>query len=760
MRNTMPQLRHVDKGRNMTTNTENTNMLASASRRDFIIKGSLVGGGLILGLGALPDLALAQSNSKYDQNTPMKAGEPEVNAWVSIKPDDTVAIRIARSEMGQGTRTGLAQMVSEELECNWKKVTTESPTPGQSLARKRAWGEHGTGGSRGIRISEDYVRRGAAAARIMLVQAAADTWNAPVSELKVDKGVITHIPTGRKLTYGQVAERASTLTPPDPKSITLKDPRTWKVAGQPYARIDTANKVNGTKIFGLDLQLPGMLCASVKSCPVFGGRLVSYDEAKVKNLRGVKGVVKINDSTVAVVADTWWRANTALNALPIVWDEGQSANVSQSDINKMLSDGLNEQGDFWQRKEGDALGAIAASNKKVESVYFTPYRAHFNMEPMNATVKITGDRVEAWVPTQNGEGSHAALSEATGIPLDKCEVYKLDAGTGLGRRGGTQDFVSYAAKVAQKYPGVPVKVIWSREEDLTHDYYHPIAMAKMTAGLDAAGNLTGMHIKVAGQSINATLAPMAIKNGKDERQLQGLYEKGPDAQLGYQFPSLLTEYVMKNTHVPVGPWRGVNTNQNGIFMECFMDECAKAANKDPLQFRQALMQNHPKHLGVLNAAAKKGNWGKPTAPGVHRGIAQFMGYASYSAAVAEVSVKGNIVTVERLVFALNSGHVVNPYLTREQIEGSVVMALGAIFNPEITVENGRIKQQNLDSYPLLKLSSTPRVEVVLVPTYDFWGGVGEPTICVVGPAVANAISAAIGRPVRNFPLYKENLSLA
>ena len=435
LRNTMPQLRHVDKGRNMTTNIENTNMLANASRRDFIIKGSLVGGGLILGLGALPDLVLAQSNSKYDQNTPMKAGEPEVNAWVSIKPDDTVAIRIARSEMGQGTRTGLAQMVSEELECNWKKVTTESPTPGQSLARKRAWGEHGTGGSRGIRISEDYVRRGAAAARIMLVQAAADTWNVSVSELKVDKGVITHIPTGRKLTYGQVAERASTLTPPDPKSITLKDPRTWKVAGQPYARIDTANKVNGTKIFGLDLQLPGMLCASVKSCPVFGGRLVSYDEAKVKNLRGVKGVVKINDNTVAVVADTWWRANTALNALPIVWDEGQAANVSQSDINKMLSDGLNEQGDFWQRKEGDALGAIAASNKKVESVYFTPYRAHFNMEPMNATVKITGDRAEAWVPTQNGEGSHAALSEATGIPLDKCEVYKLDAGTGLGRRG-------------------------------------------------------------------------------------------------------------------------------------------------------------------------------------------------------------------------------------------------------------------------------------------------------------------------------------
>ena len=734
--------------------------LENASRRQFIVKGTLAGGGLMLGLGALPELALAQGPINYDPNSPMKTGAPEVNAWVSVKPDDTVIVRVVRSEMGQGTRTGLAQLVAEELECNWKKVTTESPTPGQSIARKRVWGEHGTGGSRGIRISEDYVRRGAAAARIMLVQAAADQWKVPVSQLSVDKGVITDIPTGRKTTYGKVAELASTLTPPDPKSITLKDPRTWKVAGQPYARLDTANKVNGSKIYGIDLQMPGMLCAAVKSCPVFGGKLTSYDEAKVKNLRGVKGVVKINDSTVAVVADTWWRAKTALDALPIVWAEGKDATVSQDDINKMLRAGLDEQGDFWQRKVGDAPEVINGSTKKVEAIYFTPFRAHVNMEPMNATVKISGDRAEAWVPTQNGEGSLAALSEATGIDIAQCEVYKLDSGTGLGRRGSTQDFVSYAAKVAQQYPGVPVKVVWSREEDLTHDYYHPIAMAKMTAGIDSTGNVTGMHIKVAGQSINATLAPSAIKDGKDERQMQGFYENGPDAQLGYTFPTLLTEYVMKNTHVPVGPWRGVNTNQNGIFMECFMDECAKAAGKDPVTFRQAVMQSHPKHLGVLNAAAQKANWEKPLPAGTYRGIAQFMGYASYSACVAEVAVDGNVVHVKRLVFALNSGHVVNPYLTREQIEGSVAMALGAIFNPEITVENGRIKQQNLDTYPMLKLSSTPNIETVLVPTYDFWGGVGEPTICVVGPAVANAISAAIGRPVRNFPLYKEGLSLA
>ena len=569
-RNTTPLLRHVVKGKNMTTKNQTPN-LENSSRRDFIIKGAILGGGLMLGIGALPDSVYAQAGPKYDPNTPTQIGEAEVNAWVSIKPDDTVYIRIARSEMGQGTRTGLAQLVTEELECNWKKVKTQSATPGQSLARKRVWGEHGTGGSRGIRISEDYVRRGAAAARIMLMQAAANQWNVPVTELTVDKGVITHKATGRKTTYGKVAELASNLTPPDPKSITLRDPRDWKVAGQPYARLDTANKVNGSKVYGIDLQMPGMLCASVKACPVFGGKLVSYDEAKIKGMRGVKGVVKIDDGTLAVVADTWWHANTALNAMPIVWDGGKAASVSQDGINKMLRDGLDEQGDFWQRKDGDAPAAINSAAKKVEAIYYTPYRAHVTMEPMNATVKITGDRAEAWVPTQNGEGSHAALSEATGLPLANCEVYKLDLGCGLGRRGSMQDFTTYAAKVAQKFPGIPVKVIWSREEDMTHDYYHPIAMAKMTAGIDGSGNVTGMHIKVAGQSINATLAPQAIKDGKDERQLQGFYEKGPDAQLGYTFPTLLTEYVMKNTHVPVGPWRGVNTNQNGIFMECFMD---------------------------------------------------------------------------------------------------------------------------------------------------------------------------------------------
>jgi isoquinoline 1-oxidoreductase beta subunit len=742
----------------MTTTTQNNQVVENASRRRFIIDTSVVGSGLMLGIGSF-----SASATPHNPNTMMSATSPEVNAWVNIKPDDTVVIRIVRSEMGQGTRTGLAQLVAEELECNWKKIITESPTPGQSLSRKRVWGEFSTGGSRGIRISEDYVRRGAAGARIMLVQAAANQWNVSPSELSVDKGIISHKASGRKISYGKVAEAAAKLTPPDPKSIQLKNPKDWKVAGKPLARLDTFDKVNGTKIYGTDLQLPGMLCAAIKQCPVFGGKVKSFDANKVKNFRGVKAAVQVGDNAVAVVADTWWRAKVALDSLPIEWDEMGNGAISSVEIKKQMEEGLQAEGDFWGRKEGDAPAVIKASNKIVEAIYSTPFQAHATMEPMNATARYTNEKAEAWVPTQNGEASHATLAEASGLPLNQCEIYKLDPGMGLGRRGGTQEYVAQAIRIAKQFPGIPIKMIWSREEDMTHDYYHPTAMAKMQAGLDSNGNITGIHIKTSGPSINATLNPMAIKNGKDNRQLQGFDAavEPVGAQLGYTFPNLLTEYVMRNSHVPVGPWRGVNTNQNGLFMECFIEECARVAGKDSVAFRQALMKNHPKHLGVLNAAAKKANWGKPLPSGVHRGVAQFMGYGSYSACVAEVSVTGgSLVRIKRLVFALDCGHVVNPYLVREQIEGSVVMALGAIFNQEITVENGRIKQQNFDSYPLLKLAQVPKVESVLVPTMDFWGGVGEPTICVVGPAIINAISAALGKPLRNFPLVKEGLTLA
>ncbi len=723
----------------------------NSSRRQFMVASATAGAGLSLGL-SFPFAASAQA-------VPLKTPD-EVNLWVVVKPDDTVVVRIVRSEMGQGTRTGLAQLVAEELDCDWSKVTTQAPTAGQNLARGRAWGAMATGGSRGIRDSQDYVRRGGAAARMMLLQAAADQWKVPVAELKVSKAVITHS-SGKKTTYGKVADAAAKLTPPDPKTIVLKKPQQWTIAGTSVPRLDTANKVNGSKVFSIDLRLPGMLCAAVKSCPVFGGKLVSFDESKIKSMRGIKGVVKVDDSTVAVVADTWWRAKNALENLPIDWDLGANAKASSTTIAAHLKEGLTAEGDFWQRKVGDAPAAIKSAAKQVTAEYFAPFVAHATMEPMNCVVKIGGGKAQAWVPTQNAEASIAALSEASGLKLDQCDVQTMDLGGGLGRRGGTQDFLHQAVAVAKQFPDTPIKLVWSREEDMTHDFYRPIAMAKMSAGLDEKGKLVALHARVSGQSINAWLAPTAIKNNKDVRQLQGWYEEPGDAQLGYTVPNLLTEYVMRNTHVPVGPWRGVNTNQNGIFMECFIEECARAGGRDSLEFRREMMQNHPKHLAVLNAVAEKGNWGKPLPPGIHRGIAQFMGYGSYSAATAEVSVSASgQVKVHRMVFALNSGHHVNPSQVKAQIEGSVVMALSSTFNEEITIENGAVKEQNYNTYLLGKMKDTPKVECVLVPTHDFWGGVGEPTICVVGPALLNAISAATGKQYRELPLRKHGLTLA
>ena len=719
------------------------------SRRKFVVgAATLAGGGFALGFKApIIDEAAAQG------------GAMEVNIWVAIKPDDGCVIRIARSEMGQGTLTGLAQLVAEELECDWKKVSTEGVSPSRNLASKRAWGEMGTGGSRGIRVSQDYVRKGGAAARMMLLQAAADQWKVPVSEVTVSDGIITHGTSKRTIGYGKIAAAAAKVTPPDPKDIKLKDPKSWKIAGKPLKRLDTDDKLNGSKVYAIDVKLPGMLNAAIKDAPVFGSKVVSFDDAKAAKMPGVKKVMKVRDTAVAVVADTWWHAKTALDAVAIKWDEGDNAKVSNATIAQHLKDGLAAAENNGERRNGDAAAAIAGAAKKVEATYSTPFLSHACMEMMNATVKLSAGKAECWVPTQNLEASLAALSEASGIPLAQCEVHRHDLGGGFGRRGGTQDYVHQAVAIAKEFPDQPVKLIWSREEDQAHDFYRPISVCKMSAGLDDKGELVGLHVRSSGQSINAWLNPTGIVNGKDRRQLQGWWEEAGDAQLGYTVPNLLLEYVMRNTHVPVGPWRGVNTNQNGVYMECFIEECARAAGKDSLEFRRALMSKHPKHLAVLNAAAEKGDWGKPLPAGVHRGIAQFMGYGSYSAATAEVSVspQGKL-KVHRMVLALNCGHAVNPHQIAAQVEGSVAYGLSATLYGECKVDKGRVVDLNFDTYEIMRLAEMPKVETVIVPTYDFWGGVGEPTICVVAPAVLNAIHAAIGRPVRTLPL--KNVKLA
>lgn len=714
------------------------------SRRSFLASTGAAAGGLVVSFH-IP-FANAQDST------------PEVNAWVVIQPDDTVLIRIARSEMGQGTLTGLAQLVAEELECNWAKVTTEYPTPGQNLARKRVWGNFATGGSRGIRESHDYVRKGGAMARILLVQAAADGWGVPAAECVATNSVITHKASGRKTTYGKVAAAAAKLTPPDAASITLKDPKTWKLAGKRLARLDTVKKTTGAQDYGIDLQLPGLLNAAITDCPVFGGKLKSFNAAAIEGRPGVKKVVPVGDSAVAVVADTWWRAKTALDALPIEWDYGPNASVSQADIQKTLKEGLVFSGPtVVGNSNGDAPAAIASAARKIEAVYAYPFQNHATLEPMNATARWTPERCEVWVPTQNGEAALAAAAEASGLPPAQCEVYKLYLGGGFGRRGRS-DFVTQAVQIAKAMPGTPIKMIWSREEDMQHGSYHPVTSAKLTAGLDAQGNITGLHMRISGQSILATVAPQTIKDGRDMLVFQGLNPSGPEASIGYSFPNLLIDHAMRNPHVPAGFWRGVNLNQNAIYLESFIDEIAHATGQDPLALRRKLMANHPKHLAVLNAVAERAGWDKPAPKGVFRGLAQTMGFGSYVAACAEVSVSDDgQLKIHRIVAATDPGHAVNPQQIEAQVEGSFSYGLSAALFGEITVKDGAVEQKNFDGYPVVRMADMPKVETIVLPSGGFWGGVGEPTIAVAAPAVLNAVFAATGKRIRELPLKQHSL---
>ena len=716
-------------------------------RRSFLIGTAAVGGGLTLGLHIPFGAGVVRAQD----------GSPEVTAWVVIRPDDTVVIRIARSEMGQGTLTGLAQMVAEELECDWSKVTTEYPTPGQSVKRKRVWGDFSTGGSRGIRDSHQYVREGGATARTMLIQAAADAWKVSASECSAANSVITHGPSGRTTTYGKVAEAAAKLTPP--AKVALKDPKDWKLIGKPVKRLDTMPKVTGAQVYGADLKLPGMLNAAIKDCPVFGGKVKSFEADKLKGMPGVRHVLPVGDSAVAVVADTWWEAKTALDALPIVWDEGPNAKVSSATIAEMLKAGLDADQAFVANQNGDVKAAIGGAAKKVEAVYAYPFQNHAPMEPMNATARYTAERCEVWVPTQNGEAAFAATLAASGLPADKCEVYKINLGGGFGRRGAFHDYVTQAILIAKQVPGTPVKLLWTREEDMAHGRYHPVMQCKLVGAFDAGNNLTGLHMRLSGQSILSVVRPEALQAGKDPLVFQGL-NPGGDFGIGYTVPNLLIDHAMRNTHVPPGFWRGVNINQNAIFIECFMDELAHAAGQDPLEFRRKLMSQHPKHLAVLNAVADRAGWGKPAPQGVYRGLAQMMSFGSYVAACAEVSVAGgNRVVVQRIVCATDPGHAVNPAQIERQIAGSFVYGLSALFMEECTVKAGRIEQTNFHTYNSMRIAQMPKVESIIMPSGGFWGGVGEPTICVAAPAVLNAFFAATGKRIRMFPLKNHGIQL-
>jgi len=719
---------------------------ATITRRQFLV--SATAGGLSLAF-----------HVPFGRDAGAQQAAPEINAWVVVQPDETVVIRIARSEMGQGTLTGLAQLVAEELECDWARVKTEYPTPGQSLARNRVWGNFSTGGSRGVRESQDYMRKGGAAARMLLMQAAASEWGVALSELTVSKGTVSHPASGRSNTYGNLAAAAARL--PAPTQVSLKDPASWKLAGKRLARLDTADKVNGRQVYGIDLQMPGMLNAAIRDCPVFGGKLQRFDESAALSRPGVRKVVRVGDSAVAVLADTWWQAKTALDALPVEWDFGPHANASSEAFAEVLREALDAPQAIVGNQNGDARAALAAATRTVEAIYGYPHQNHATMEPMNAVARVTADRCEVWTPTQNGEAALAAASEASGLPASRCEVYKLHLGGGFGRRGAVHDWVRQAVAIAKQVPGTPVKLLWSREEDMQHGRYHPVTQCKLKAALDADGNITGLHMRIAGQSILAGVFPQNIRDGKDPVVFQGLNPGGPEAAIGYSFPNLLIDHAMRNPHVPPGFWRGVNLNQNTIYLECFIDEIAHASGQDPLQLRRKLMAKHPKNLAVLEAVAQRAGWGSP-APEidghkVFRGLAQTHGFGSYVAACAEVSVsRTGTLKIHRIIAATDCGHAVNPQQIEAQIEGSFAYGLSALF-AHCTVKDGRIEQANFDSYPPMLMSQMPKVESIVMPSGGFWGGVGEPTIAVAAPAVLNAIFAATGKRLRQLPVDPKSL---
>src|SRR5262245_3488531 len=718
------------------------NDVSPLNRRSFLVTAAAAGGGLALGF-----------NVPFGPHAARAA--PEITAWIAIQPDDTVIIRVAKSEMGQGSMTGLAMLVAEELECDWSKVKAELVAPHENLARNRVWGDMSTGGSRSIRSSHDLLRKAGATAREMLIAAAAAQWGVPAAQCRAERGVIVHVPSKRKVSYGKVAEAAAEVEPPS--DVTLKDPKDWTLIGKPTPRLDVADKIQGKTIYGIDVQLPNMLNAALIQCPVFRGTLKSVDESKLSGMKGVRRVVKMKDA-VAVVADTWWHAKQAADALTITWDDGGNGNVSSKTIKDFVRTGLDAAEAGVGRKAGNVAEALATAAKRVEAEYYAPFLGHATMEPQNCTAHVVGDKVEIWVSTQSGEASLAAAAQAASVPARNVVVHRQMVGGGFGRRGAVQDFIRHAVLIAKEM-GQPVKTIWSREEDVRHDYYRPVAMARMVAGLDASGLPVAWHVRLAGHSIKAALTPLAAMSGVDTHFQEGFTDGMP-----YDVPNYLVDYAMRNTHVPVGFWRCVNHTQNCFFKECFIDELAHAAGADPYTYRRRMISKHrhvEKFMAVLDAAATRAGWGTPLPAGIHRGIAINEAYGCFVAAVCEASIDADGKSrMHRIVVAIDPGTIVNPMSVEMQIEGSVVYGLTAALYGEITIRDGRVEQSNFNDYEMLRMARMPKVECVLMPSGGFWTGVGEPPVAVVAPALGNAIFAATGKRIRSLPLSNHDLRSA
>ncbi|MYM70658.1 molybdopterin-dependent oxidoreductase [Duganella sp. FT134W] len=706
----------------------------TTNRREFLKTTAVVGGGLTLGV-FLP-AQLDQAVAAGTLHTP--------NAWVHIADDNTITLLSARSEMGQGVYTSMPMLIAEELGVDIRKVKVEI-APVAPVYTNALLGAQITGGSTSVRDGWDKLRIAGAQVRTMLVNAAAAKWKLDAAQLRAADGKVTG-PGGRSATYGELAEAASKL--PVPEKVTLKQARDFKVIGKPTKRLDTAHKVNGTAEYGIDVKLPGMVYASLEQCPVIGGKPVSFDAAKAKAMPGVIAVVQIRDG-VAVVADTWWHAKKAREALAVQWDEGAVARIS----NASMQDGIRNASDATIpiKQTGDAKAALGSASKKLSAEYWSPLLAHATMEPQNFTASYKDGKCLVIGPAQYQQGTQGNVATAIGLKPEDVTVKTTFLGGGFGRRL-EYDFAVQAAEIS-KAVGKPVKLLWTREDDTTHDFYRPMALHRMTGGLDASGKPVALTLQLTSQSI--TQRAFGLPKGTLDPFM------AEAAVVGYDIPNMTQELIEHDSGLRVGYWRSVSHALNAFANESFIDEMAAAAGKDPYQFRLALLGQQPRFAKVLKLAAEKSGWGKPLPKGHYRGIALMEGYDTYMAQVAEISVdKDHAIKVHHVWVAADLGQMVNPDTVEAQIQSSIAFGLSSALGAEITLDKGRVQQTNFHDYPVLRMNEMPKIDITLVPSSEKPGGIGEPATALIGPAVANALFAATGKRVRRLPLSAQHIQSA
>ncbi len=716
------------------------------SRRQFVVIAVSAGGGLALGVGlpdALQALPMATQPWAADAQAPR-----EISAWIVIDPDESITIRVPHSEMGQGAATALPMIVAEELECDWSKIKGEFASANRNQHENTVYGDMNTVGSRGVATSWQRLQQAGASARVRLVAAAAKKWNVAASECQAVNSTVVHKPSGRTLTYGKlVADAAKITLDAEPQ---IKSPAEFKLIGRPLARLDTPVKLNGSAKFGMDARLPGMVYAAVISCPVVGGKLVSVDESPIAGRRGIIKVVKLDDA-VAVVADNFWRASQALNALKIQWDMGPAGTASSDQFRKMYRDLLD--GPMADaRKDGDAPAALAKGGKLIEAVYEAPHLAHAPMEPMNATVHLQKDRLDVWIGTQSALGTLRQAAASSGLKPEQVYVHNGYVGGGFGRRT-KHDEMDHAIRVAKEIGDKPVKLVWTREQDIQRDRFRPQAAVRFKAMLGADGMPVAVESRVAVGSINFSASGVMPANGVENQAVDSI------ANSAYKIPNFYVGVVLKNTHIPVSFWRSVGGSQNCFFYESFIDELAHQAGKDPLAFRRAMV-DRVDFLGVIDKLAEKSDWNKKLPAGRGRGMAVVENHGSVIGQVAEVTVdNAGKVRVDRMIAAVDCYHVVNPKIIEAQIESGIIFGMTAALYGEITIKDGAVVERNFDRYRMVKIDEAPVIEVYLTPSGGpKFGGIGECGTAPTAPAITNAIFAATGKRVRQLPLKNVKLS--